>query len=391
MTLSGNWANTQILPTVYQANGIGFADWISIFTLCTAPVIAHIIGGVPPSSIISERKMRWHDRIGHYNPTSILWRYAAITDRRIRAKDWSPQDMAGSNAVFWTDDGWDGSEKMLYEAMAHCIYLPRRAILELLSSGSLKTAIIGLQGAQALVTTFQDLSMSTSSDPTAADSLFYFIAIVGLLRVCCCLWLTDDYLYTISHGHVDTGLADNTLTHKEENPADIVLLKRNPWGARRISQDSLMDTSADHQSLPAQNLPTHSRFRPSSFWGSRLFRFFFWSPLATFWALHFVFSLPWTAPIVATSTEFLLVIFYTFFLTATVGIYAWYFIRTGTETTIIPCISSVWYKIYTLCLAGLGLIVLIIACMETRRTWCGRYTTWTYPTGDISACGSLPG
>jgi hypothetical protein len=75
----------KISPLEVQNQGITFPDWIGILTLCFAPLIAHVLSGAPRPSYLSPTRPTWHDQLTHYNPTSILWRYAAITDRRIRA------------------------------------------------------------------------------------------------------------------------------------------------------------------------------------------------------------------------------------------------------------------------------------------------------------------
>lgn len=36
-----------ITPITYQFKGLSFDEWASLFTLCFAPFIAHILAGVP--------------------------------------------------------------------------------------------------------------------------------------------------------------------------------------------------------------------------------------------------------------------------------------------------------------------------------------------------------
>lgn len=31
----------------YQSSGISFSDWVTLFTLCLAPIVAHLLAGVP--------------------------------------------------------------------------------------------------------------------------------------------------------------------------------------------------------------------------------------------------------------------------------------------------------------------------------------------------------
>lgn len=89
-----------VLPFTYQASGILFVEWINLFTLCLAPLIVHIVAGVPSPVYLSNPRPRWHERLGHYNPTSILWRYFSVIDRRTRSKACNSANMAASNANF---------------------------------------------------------------------------------------------------------------------------------------------------------------------------------------------------------------------------------------------------------------------------------------------------
>jgi len=63
-------------------------------------VIAHVVAGTPSATYLSRNHPRWHDYLCLYSPVSILWRYTAITGRRIRTRRWQPVDMAAANAIF---------------------------------------------------------------------------------------------------------------------------------------------------------------------------------------------------------------------------------------------------------------------------------------------------
>lgn len=52
--------------------------------------------------------------------------------------------------------------------------------------------------------------------------------------------------------------------------------------------------------------------------------------------------------------------------------------------------TALWYKIYTAVLVLFMLALIVVAALETRRTSCGKYTTW--PLGwdiDSSLCTEL--
>jgi hypothetical protein len=62
-----------------------------------------------------------------------------------------------------------------------------------------------------------------------------------------------------------------------------------------------------------------------------------------------------------------------------------YILLGQTSSTIIPCIHSAWYKVYTLLLMTLALTIIIIAAIETRLSRNGVVTT--YPEFDCSPSG----
>src|SRR6266699_343086 len=129
-----------IFPFTYQSAGISFAEWISLLTLCLAPLFAHVAAGAPPPSFLTPLRHypKWHDRIIHFNPTSILWRYYAITDRRSRSRAWTPYQMAVANALFWTPTGWDGSETMVENGRKFCTQAPESRHVTLASWAAVK-------------------------------------------------------------------------------------------------------------------------------------------------------------------------------------------------------------------------------------------------------------
>ena len=76
-----------------------------------------------------------------------------------------------------------------------------------------------------------------------------------------------------------------------------------------------------------------------------------------------------------TMTTFLLGMFYFAFITISLILYTFYFFRGQTTTTIIPCVSSMWYRLYSLLLMGFMIALIIIASIETNKTAVGTYTS----------------
>jgi hypothetical protein len=164
---------------------------------CIYYIFIHLLSGAPQPTFLSCTRPRWHDRIGHYNPVSILWRYGAITDRRIRATAWGPADLAATNALFWTSRGWDGSDEMAARSQAFALRLPRTGHSPLVSTDTTKTVVTTLQGLQTLAMFCGPIFDKTEHAPSfALGTLFSGMAFWGLFRLLAARWLTDDFVYS---------------------------------------------------------------------------------------------------------------------------------------------------------------------------------------------------
>ncbi|KAI1458722.1 hypothetical protein F4805DRAFT_112119 [Annulohypoxylon moriforme] len=364
-----------VYPLRHQSGDITFTEWCTLFTLCLAPLIAHIAAGFPRPSYLNPRLPKWHERIALYNPTSILWRYAAIADRRIRAKAWDRKDMAGTNALFWTSHGWDGSEEMITLSSPHCTQLPEHSRIDLFSGEFIKTAIVTLQGVQAVVALGLALSENRSSSNgfitfMGVDLIFFPLAFIGLVRLFCAFWLTDDFVYSTPQNG-SNGPQLHAVTSKD--------------GERRLSLDSLI-----YEDLSAP-VVKEDRFLPTSYWASRVFRVIFLLPTLLLLSMCLLFIIQPNGGKQFTLTAFLVALFYLIFLSTTLIICGYYLARGHTSTTL-PCLTTRWYEAYTGFLAGMALVVFVVSCFETRRTACGRWTSGPYDYGDSNVCrdGSRP-
>ena len=100
--------------------------------------------------------------------------------------------------------------------------------------------------------------------------------------------------------------------------------------------------------------------------------FIFLAPLAGFIILAGLYLAPnGPGDHISTTTSILTNVFYTFFLFVTLVTALFHILRGRGNTTILPSISSIWYKIYTLFLTLFVLVYLVISSLETRRTFGG--------------------
>lgn len=381
----------------YQSSDIHFSDWISLITLCLAPLVAHVAAGAPqPSYLTYSRTPKWHDRICHYNPTSILWRYFAIADRRLRARGWDVADIAAANALFWTDAGWDGSERVAEESLSFCSRLPAHARTEVFSWDMIKTIVIGLQAAQAFYSIGGSLFGPGISDYIyrfALDSIFLPIGCLGLYRFCVAFWITENFAFinvsdpmSIAVGRLQVLPERRDISAGNKPSAPETDVQMEVTG--RLSIDSFLEhpTRGEHHA---------SRFFPTSQWSSRTLRIVWMLPLLTLTAFCVIFVAPWPfwnqgrwagAKWGLPASAFSMVIFYLVIFGFSSLILLYYFIRGANTTTIIPCVSMLWYKIYTVFISFAMVLSVLMVALETARTPCGTYSVWPPENWGGKAC-----
>lgn len=366
-------------PFEYHSGDIPFPEWISIFTVSLAPLVAHIASGVPHTSYLAcKPRPRWHDHVGLYNPTSILWRYAAIADRRMRAREWSEVDMAASNALFWTTRGWDGSEEMVALSVPYCTRLPDHSRVAIASWETAKTVLITLQAAQAAYIYIQSTALLNGIGfVVALDTIFFPVALLGVLRLVAAFWLTDEYGYNI--GLLNSAVPELDQSILNTSPT----AERQSFRSRPVSIDSL----AQHPISPGYASPctSTSRFRSCSYVPSRLLRLFYHLLLMAVWVSTFTIFAHSERSAYSVTGLIMNAMFLTI-LTFTVLIFGYYFWIGKTTSTVLPCLSHTWYKAYSVALVGLMISLIVVASLETQKTSCGRYVT--IPTMAELLCAS---
>lgn len=183
---------TGIFPLEYQSGQVSLPGWTTLITLCFPPLIAHIVAGAPQPSYPRRREPRWHDRLCNYNPISIMWRYFAITDKRIWARGWTTADVAAANAFFWAMQ----DEAVAERSRSFCTRLLHRSRTDVLSWNMIKTVIVGLQAAQAAYDFSASLyGTSNSIYQIAYNNVFLPIGFPGFYRLCAAFWLTDEFVF----------------------------------------------------------------------------------------------------------------------------------------------------------------------------------------------------
>ncbi|KUJ15266.1 uncharacterized protein LY89DRAFT_750591 [Mollisia scopiformis] len=373
--LAINTTHFEILPFSYKSEDLAFSDWITLFTLCLAPLIAHILSGAPKVVYFAKRRPSWHERIGVYNPTTILWRYFAIADRRIRAKHWSAVDVAAANVNFWTSRGWDGSEALSRNSREYCVSRADSKHARLLSVGALETLIVTLQGVNALYTLTSSIvpsqywNSANFSNTLSIGTIFFPLSVFGLLRLFAAFWLTDDSIYTNYEDFQTMQMSQD----RESLQDGVQLLEIPELSTSRLPENS--DATSEND------------YHAPNCWQSLLFRVSFLVPIVGLIVICLYYTVPTSIDdnvSLETVTGFILVLFYLIIFVVTLFIYGYYFFRDQNITTVIPCISALWYQIYTGILIGMVVVLIIVASLETRQSQCGYFTSWPSDTGTVT-------
>lgn len=344
-----------------QSQGIPLPKWFEQFTLCLAPFVAHVAGGVVSPTLLPNTTPppSWSARLTHFNPISIIWRYYAIGDRRVRAKSWDRADMAACNAVFWDGERkrWDGSEEIMVKSRAWITKIPDTAHVAVLSGSSAASLFITAQGIDA---TFLIISSSIPGSvyriPTILAGVFTPLGCLGLMRLSALLWLSNDYGF---------------MNYSSPQSAPLLV---EP-DLEKVVSENILQLRASHVDMTVQDrlLPPHCLKGIS-------YRIFW---LLTVWGIlgvsaadctHLWWNYPSSLPY-QTTTGLLFDSMYLVVTVATIGIHTFYVVTGKATSTIIPCIHSLWYKIFTLAWMVASLLCVVIAALENRLRVDGLYTT----------------
>jgi len=324
-------------------------SWI---TLCLTPLVVHIFAGAPaPILLMEDSKPPWYDRICHLNPTSIFWRYYTITIRGFSTKVWKRDDMAATNAVFWTGKKWNGSEDMMIKSRKFITRRPEGTRVPLMSASAVKTLLVTLQGVQAMYGLIRGLNLGGYALRVAFPNIFLPLALAGLYRLPASLWLTEEYGY------------------RTMSPEEALELEELELKGLELEESEVGD------------LVLTNKLCSKKKWRVIAVKTFFLGTIAVLCALSIYYFKPNPRVTSGTASTLTINLFYTIFLFVTFVTVAVYTAKGESNTTIIPCISSTWYRIYTYLLFLLALWLVIASALETRITACGENTTYAAKLG----------
>lgn len=261
--------------------------------------------------------------------------------------------MAATNAHFWLNSSWRSGEEMMIRSHRFSVRLPPHPYVDLLSVSAVQTLIITLQGMQAIyeIIGSQFNAFSQYSQLLNLGSVFFPLAILGLLRLPAALWICQDSAYAYP---------------------DIQL--------RAMGIDLIPLTEPETQTIPFLLDSHHDKpqFRPQNGFHGITVRTSYILFLLFFTGFTIHATIPQRFTHIALAGYVQVIVFLSLsFVTSTLLIF--YSLRGQSTTTIILCISSIWYKVYTAFLFLSMLLLVILAAIETRQTWCGLWTM--FPPG----------
>ena len=343
--------------------GLDLGKLLSLWTLALAPLIAHVIAGAPEPIYLCAKPPRWIDYAVFWNPTSIIWRYFILFDRRIRARNWNREILASSNALFWTTNGWNGSEDMIREGGKYCIRLPPKSHAELLSKSFMNTVIVTLQGVQAL---YELLLMEEFNNDMNLATVFLPLALLGLIRLPSALWITDGFAYN----HYDINLSNKRASQ---------VTTTTKAGYHELSTVPLSDDDTPQWPPQTRDDTSYEEFRPRTSIHGYIARIIFLTPLlgmaslSGLWTYRLLKNTIYYSTYITGTGLFSLMLWCTFSFGSAV-VFILNIARAQDRTTVVPGVSTLWYRLYSAILFLLMLALFITASIETKQTWCGKIT-----------------
>lgn len=321
---------SRICPFNHQSPSVPASQWLNLLTACLAPLIVHIAAGVPSPTIIggkeSLEKPPWSERLSHFNPSSILWRYHAIADRRLRSKSWSREDLAATNALFWDGEHWDGSEVIMIRSRNFPSKLLNSTHVDFLSGSTLATITMTIQGAYSVFIVVTNGSMSDLAD------FFAPLAVIGLFRLQSAFWLSDEGAY-LPFSNCDGSIMTTPFEARVSEEL------YSAWGRRGVI------------------------FR--SWWICSMAGL---AGYALYSCTDILFT-TWVPGDCIYASNLLERVFYTVLTVSAFTIHSFYVLRGQSRTTLVPCIQAMRYKIYTYLMMLLALLGITFSAVETGLGW----------------------
>lgn len=271
--------------------------------------------------------------------------------------------MAACNAVFW--DGhkgrWDGSEEIMVRSRAWITKLPEEKHVPVLSASSLATVVLTLQGVQAI---FLIIAALIPNVPyhigLGLPYVFFPLGCLGLPRLLAAFWLSNDY------GYLNT-----------EEMGLVRGITGSSVRTQKVVQGHVLEYPVDDRAVEAN---VSDRLQDRHCWKGIVYRMFWIVSICALLGISVAATskLWWGyAPNMPYCSLSHLMFNTMYLVTTSCGllIHCTYVLMGRTGTTLIPCIHSTWYKIFTIILIAMALVSVLSNLLETRQLLDGTTTT----------------
>lgn len=371
-------SNTTLMPSHshiyfrYQSGNITLTEWVTLLTLCLAPLVTHIAFGYGNVVLLSERRPNLLDQLTQFNPITIVWRYHAIVNRRLRARDWDRADMAASNVIFWDGHRWDGSEHLMLSSRQWVTKLPPRNRVNWISSSTLATLAMTIQGVGAAGVLIRSPKNNWQSVSIGLPTVFNSFALLSFSRLYAFLWLSDENGFE--------ALKRQPLLNSERiaDPTDICI-----DSTASLVYHSLQMISSGEFSEATSLQDCKSRLYPTSTLGARLW--LVWSVVSatTVAGGGIYLSVTGISPrpfVVITGLSTLCSSLYWLVFCASLPlIFVYYFFKQQAGNTALPCMNSTWYKCLNLLMILLAFLMFVTNALETKILPNGKTAKYPIP------------
>lgn len=372
-----------IISFTLQSRSNTIDDWYSMITVCLTPLATHVLFGLAKPVYMTQVRAPTLEWFTLANPISILWRYYAIADRRYRALNWDKLDLAGSNTLFWDGNCWNGSESILYQSRKWIIRTPDKSHTSLLSVSGFATIAVTLQGMQAIFAALSGLVIPNGlfGIQDGLPGLFLPLAVMGLLRVQAAAWVTADFEYgdeCKERFHKDMKSNDSGLSHKHSHSSTSTTSTINfshPTVPAKLQTDAsvLLQKVSSSRLVPVQSA-RGVIFR--TWWILSILIMAFVMTAVCFHGIFYGKGNNQDGIFIVTASQLGQRFLYMILIFGTLFIHAVYVMQGKNTTTVIPCVQSAWYKVFTIMMFMGMLGCLVVDALETKMTACGKSTTY---------------
>jgi hypothetical protein len=288
--------------------------------------------------------------------------------------------------------GWDGDEEFESTYEIKELYLPDKDKTHagIISGSTMQTATVTMQGIQAIYNVISMLFPLGGYFMGALGGLFVPIALLGLVRLPAAPWLSTNYALIhieISHGpSKKTEYCDVNCGDRDSAKTGLRTEVTHLEDDGRANTNTCTSTNKNTNTNTNTDTDTKMNLRPESDWCARLYRIWWALSMGALALLCLIADIQgfWIQEVFS-ATIFVERLMYLVLIGGLFLIHVIYILKRRTRTTIIPCIGSLWYTIYTYVLIFLAVVCFVLACLETRIISCGSNcgSETTFPKLDI--------